>query len=269
MERTTMARSESKTVLGTARWAAGRLRRAVTRRFFGTPVTTSGPVAFVASPWSDAGFVYRRIVGLRPEVVLDVGANEGQFVESLREAGFAGRVISFEPQRKVFEVLRRKALQQDGWECHRLALGDADAVLPLHVSEFSLSSSLFPIGRLHIELMPQTGEAGIEEVPVVRLDTWSGAASFEGRRLFLKLDVQGFELPVIHGLGGLVRFIDGALVELDFATLFEGQSKYYDVMSALESVGLRFVGLSGAYVHPSTAEILWADGFFQRDNQQG
>ena len=48
--------------------------------------------------------------------------------------------------------------------------GEAAASLPMHVSAFSPSSSLLPIGRLHVELMPQTQEIGVEMVTVVRLD---------------------------------------------------------------------------------------------------
>jgi FkbM family methyltransferase len=201
---------------------------------------------------------------MTPDVVLDIGANEGQFVDGVRAAGYQGRVVSFEPQRLVYEALQRKAQQHPGWECHHLALGDAEGRLPIHVSAFSLSSSLLPIGRLHVDLMPQTAEVGTEEVPIVRLDQWSGASSLKGRRLFMKLDVQGYELPVIRGATDILPYVEGALVELDFATLFDGQSLYYEVMSALEQAGLRFVGLCGGNVHPDTHDLLWADGFFVR-----
>lgn len=201
-------------------------------------------------------------------MVLDIGANEGQFVEWLRGAGYRGRVISFEPQRAPYELLARKASAQIGWECHRLALGESEGTLPIHVSAFSLSSSLLPIGRLHVDLMPQTAEVGTEEVPVVRLDAWSDAQGLQGKTLFMKLDVQGFELAVLRGAGELLRRVDGALIELDFAPLFDGQSSYFEVMAMLEATGLRFVGLTSVHVHPTTSDILWADGFFVRPREQ-
>lgn len=214
--------------------------------------------------WASDDYVFQQIANLRPDVVLDVGANEGQFVGNLRASGFAGRVISFEPQSGPFKALSARADSDPSWECHQMAVGDEAGILPMHVSAFSPSSSLLPIGRLHVELMPQTLEVGVEEVPVVRLDEWAGADNLSGRRAFLKLDVQGFELPALRGAGGLVSNLVGALVELNFSTLFDGQSKYYEVMAMLETAGLKFVRLTSMNHHPRTGDLLWADALFLR-----
>jgi FkbM family methyltransferase len=219
------------------------------------------------SPWLDETFALGRIVSLRPDVVLDIGANEGQFVERLRARGYLGRVISFEPQAKAHAALCERASKDANWECHHLALGDSAGTLPMHVSAFSLSSSLLPIGKLHVDLMPQTAEIGTEEVPVIRLDQWPGCAGLESRRVFVKLDVQGYELPVLRGMGLLLAKVEGALVELNFCPLFDGQSQYYEVIGQLESAGLRLAGLTAVNLHPSTSDYLWGDGLFLRSRR--
>jgi len=38
-------------------------------------------------------------------VVLDVGANEGQFSHELKVIGYKGYILSFEPVNKVFNIL--------------------------------------------------------------------------------------------------------------------------------------------------------------------
>jgi FkbM family methyltransferase len=244
-------------VLRLARTTAGRVRRALRQRL-------SPPKPPPRSPWEDEETVFRRIAALRPDIVLDVGANAGQFVDRLRKGGYAGRVISFEPQGQVFDALKKRVENAPEWECHRLALGDAASTLDMHVSAFSPSSSLLPIGKLHVDLMPQTAEVGVESVRVIRLDQWPEAPRLADRRLFLKIDVQGYEMPVLRGMGALISQVDGALVELNFSPLFDGQSRYYEVMGALEAAGLRFLGLTGVQLHASSADFLWADAFFVR-----
>jgi len=239
------------------RRVAGRLRRELMSR-----LGLKEPP--VLSPWADESFALRRIAALRPDIVLDVGANEGQFVDKLRAAGYANRIISFEPQRKVFAALSNRTLGVENWECHRLALGDQAATIQMHVSGFSPSSSLLPIGRLHVEMMPQTVEVGTEPVQVVRLDEWEGASRLAGKKLFLKLDVQGYELPALRGMGTLLNRMEGALVELNFRALFEGQSQYFEVMALLEGAGLHFAGLTGINMHPTASDFMWADAVFFR-----
>lgn len=244
-------------MLGYARRAAGRVLRATLARMNRTVVPAD-------LPWLTDEGIYRDVVRLAPDVVLDVGANEGQFVTRLRGHGYRGRVVSFEPLAGPFAALRRRAAADPAWECHQLALGETDAVLPMHVSGFSLSSSLLPIGKAHVDLMPHTAEVRTEEVRVARLDDWARAHGVAGRRVFLKIDVQGYEVPVLRGAGDLLRDVVGAVAELNFAPLFDGQSRYHEVLAALDAAGLRLAWLTGINTHPETGEYLWADALFRR-----
>jgi FkbM family methyltransferase len=216
-------------------------------------------------PWVDGGFVPRVIRQRGTATVLDIGANEGQFAVRLRTAGYGGRVFSFEPQPGPFQALSRAATADPGWECFNLGLGDHPAILEMHVSGWSVSSSLLPIGKRHVELMPATAEVGTVRVEVVRLDDWvSARGGLPAEPLFLKIDVQGYETPVLRGGERTIASADGALVELNFADLFDGQSKYHEVMAALDRAGLRFSGLFDVNLDPTTRTALWADGLFLR-----
>src|SRR5437868_7840357 len=67
--------------------------------------------------------------------VFDVGANAGHYAIELREQGFAGHIVSFEPSSSAFAALSRRASADGRWEAHRLGLGDRDGELELSVAE--------------------------------------------------------------------------------------------------------------------------------------
>lgn len=215
-------------------------------------------------PWAIDGFGYRAIRACGVGTVLDIGANAGQFAAGLRASGFAGRIASFEPQKAAFAALTEAAKGDAFWECHRLGLGAAPGRLTMHISAFSPSSSMLPIGKRHVELFPFTAEAGTEEVEVVRLDDWLAARGELPGGLFLKIDTQGYETPVLEGATRAIQSAVGVQVELNFAELFDGQSRYYDVMATLDRAGLKLFSLLDVSLAPEHKGYLWGDGLFLR-----
>ena len=75
----------------------------------------------------------------RVDLVLDVGANRGQYAGQLRRSGYTGRILSFEPVPEVFAELSRAAAGDDLWDVHQLALGRERAELDMHVLPGSMS----------------------------------------------------------------------------------------------------------------------------------
>jgi len=55
-------------------------------------------------------------------VVLDVGANSGQYATDLRRAAYKGRIVSFEPLSGPFSLLERSAARDPLWNCRQCAL---------------------------------------------------------------------------------------------------------------------------------------------------
>src|SRR5947209_5385885 len=90
---------------------------------------TSFPADFTRSlsaKWLELTSLRRFLISHRINVVLDVGANEGQFAAKLRRLGFGGRIVSFEPDPRVYPGLVERHRHDPAWRSYPIALGDAD-----------------------------------------------------------------------------------------------------------------------------------------------
>lgn len=199
------------------------------------------------------------------DVVLDVGANVGQYGRRLREWGFQGRIVSFEPQREQFGQLARLAGRDGNWECLRLALGAADGEAELVVAARSELSSLLSF-RESVTESPDWRPVGTEIVPTRRLDAIAPEVLRNGDRAFLKLDTQGYELDVLRGGAETLRKVEGVEAELLLAPLYEGQADQHDVVALLESEGFRLVAIQAGHFHFPSGRLADMDAIFVRSS---
>ena len=166
--------------------------------------------------------------------VFDVGANTGQFGQSLRRLGYRGRIVSFEPLRDAFRQLEAKAARDPLWSAHCCALGQTRGRAVIHVSAASDFSSLLMQRHTATDHAPQAANVGTEEVAVAMLDDFLGG--FERERCFLKIDTQGYERQVIAGGRRAMGLLCGVQMELPVIHLYEDVwtlSQAVDHMGAL------------------------------------
>ena len=205
---------------------------------------------------------------LEIDVVLDVGANAGFYAERLRRAGYCGRMVSLEPLSEAFGELQRRCAGDPRWTARRLALGDADGEAEIHVAANSWSSSLLDMGERHLRSAPESAYVTAEPVPVARLDSvWSDLVR-DGERVFLKLDVQGFELHVIQGAPDSLGRVEGLQTELSLVSLYEGDAGWRDVLDLLHGHGFELAGLDAGFEDPETGRMLQFDATLVRGGRE-
>lgn len=68
------------------------------------------------------------------DLLIDCGANEGQFADRCRQLGYRGQIISFEPSAEPFGKLKNRAANDGRWTCFNLALGEAAEKKPINLS---------------------------------------------------------------------------------------------------------------------------------------
>jgi FkbM family methyltransferase len=198
------------------------------------------------------------------DLVIDAGANTGQYSSSLREAGYSGRILSFEPGAEAFAALQRTAGADGQWIAIRAALGSEQSETRIHISRNSKSSSLLPMLDRHLRNAPESAYISEEVVPQLRLDGLAEDLLGGCRRIILKIDTQGFEEQVLRGAVGLLDRVVLIECELSLTPLYEGQALFLDVVQLLHSYGFRPVDFNRGFTERTSGCCLQVDGIFAR-----
>lgn len=194
-------------------------------------------------------------------LVLDVGANRGQYGEDLRRNGYTHRIESFEPLADAHAELVERAAGDARWTAHRLALSDEAGELRLGTTD-NFASALKVEDQL-AGLFPGAVPSASQAVPSARLDELDLDLPSGGRTL-LKVDVQGYELRVLAGAAGLLPAISVVETELSVVPLYAGQPLMSETLRVLEAAGFRLAGLEPVLRDWRTGEHLQFDGTFVR-----
>lgn len=201
------------------------------------------------------------------DLVLDVGANRGQYGAQLRESGYSGRICSFEPVPAAYDAVARRATREPGWETRQLALGATDGTIAINVAgNKGASSSVLPMLQRHRDASPQSDYVDVIEGPMRRLDSiWSEVVP-PGSTPFLKLDVQGFEGAVLDGGASSLEVVIGIQLEVSLVPLYEGAMSLRESLDRMEALDMRLVLVEAGFADPHTHELLQMDVVFMRSH---
>ncbi len=127
---------------------------------------------------------------------LDVGANIGCISQAVLADG--GRVLAFEPQREVFDVLVKNLVHAGGnFEAMNVAVGSSDGVVKIPVLDYAAKNN---IGGLSIGASSNPWGKH-RDVSIRSLDS----LELEDTVSFIKIDVEGHELEVLKGAVELIK----------------------------------------------------------------
>ena len=197
-------------------------------------------------------------------VVLDVGAATGEFAESLRRRGFAGRIVSFEPRREAFAELGRRTARDPRWTAHNFAVGATTDKVTMNVAANRVSSSMLEMEQLHMDAAPGALYVGTEHVQLARLDDLVVETLDPSDVVALKLDVQGYEAAALEGATDVLKRSAALHVELSLAPVYKGQPDWRVLCDELADRGFQLYALQPVFSDPSTGQTLQIDAAFRR-----
>lgn len=220
--------------------------------------------------WAERRFLRSLLSRLEVDVVLDVGANVGQYAEELRLIGYRGFIVSFEPDPTCFAELARKAAGDPRWEAVNVALGSAPGEATFNI----MANRHFNSFRAPSIASTDTF-AGVNRVVAaiqVRVDTLGRVfeelkAKHKFERPYLKMDTQGFDLEVFIGARDILPDIVGMQSELSVKSIYEGSPDWRTAIGVYESQGFELAGLYS--VDPWSNELVEFDCFLIRPERAG
>jgi FkbM family methyltransferase len=176
--------------------------------------------------------------------VLDVGAGDGEYGVFLRQNGYQGHIISFEPVSASFEVLARRCAHDPKWRAYRYALGSESTTAAINVTKGpGYSSFLRPTEHALATFAPSVVER-TETVEVRRLDDVLDGllAEIEAARVFLKLTTQGQDLDVARGAEQCLGRVLALQAELSLQPIYEGAIDFSQAIADLNRAGFAVSG---------------------------
>lgn len=194
-------------------------------------------------------------------LVVDGGANRGQWALAIRKEFHELPILSVEPILPAFEVLASQAAADLSWKCLNVALSDQMGTATMNVANNGQQSSSLLNPRNHLEYYPSVDFPETQETQLVTLDSL-GISSEE--RVYLKLDLQGYELQALKGAENLLHQVVGIELEVTTIEMYEGQATFLEVASYLESFGFRLYSLSDPF-RGQDGQTIYLDVLFARE----
>ena len=167
--------------------------------------------------------------------IFDVGANEGQFGLEMIQAGYKGRMHSFEPVTSAFLKLEEISKNFQGWAVYNFALGTSNERAKIHVSKnCGASSSFLQINEFTAQNFPNSVTIAIENVRIKNARKILSSPELLQGRILLKLDTQGYEFRILNSLEKNLQKINYCLIEVSTIPLYEGEENFLKVLQLLE-----------------------------------
>jgi FkbM family methyltransferase len=211
-----------------------------------------------------------------PITIIDVGAqdltSEGHIYVPLQTAG-ATKIIGFEPLPDEGAAPRRA---DQSVEMLELFVGSGEAAT-FHVTEFDPASSLFAPNQEYlsqfVDLPTMCRTVSSFAVETTKLDDVPQITHCD----YLKVDVQGGELDVLHGAQ---KLLGGTIVvhcEVEFGPVYKDQPLFADVDGFLRSNRFELIDLVNAGYNrygalPGRAQtgsrLLWAEAIYFKTSRE-
>lgn len=194
-------------------------------------------------------------------VLVDVGANDGQYLSSVLKLVSPQMVIAFEPLPCCHASLETVLAAAQESRLVKAAAGEESGKAEISITgDSKMSSVLLPDPRLASAY--KSGALAVQQtipVPVVRVDDVVPAGCRVG---IFKIDVQGYEISVLRGAELTLQRTSAIQIEVNYVPHYQGACGFNDIHEFLTRLGFQLHAVSDPYF--GNGRPLWADAIYAR-----
>jgi len=201
-------------------------------------------ISKVSSSSVDAFAIQSHFVNVSEPVIFDIGAHTGAITKTYRDRFPLSYIYSFEPFPQSFKTLTDSVKGDARITCHQTAVSEADGTAVFNSNLNSATNSLLASDDRGASFW---GEGFLDTTSKIEVNTTTidsfcreeGIANID----ILKMDVQGAEFSVLKGAGSMLANQKVSLIysELIMCPTYEGQHKFHEYLSFLDSYGYDFL----------------------------
>ncbi len=194
---------------------------------------------------------------IKPETILDVGANEGRVAEAALRTYPRCQVICFEPVAGTFQALQKRLSRYGSRAVYfNEALSDMNSQAEINLTNFNGANSLQAQPDFHKTLNPHVREIGKEVIMLSRLDDI--AARLPVQKIdIMKIDVEGHELKVLQGGRNFIqRNVDTVIIEISMMRDASwSQQAVFDIFALMKDMGFALLNVFDVH-HANQSDLL-------------
>ena len=162
------------------------------------------------------------------KTIIDVGAHKGEFAQKALQMESVNKIIAFEPQKKIFNLLKEKFSDNDKVVLNNFALSEKVEKRIMKINKMTATSTLnheINNDSLYFKfksflLYQKNSIIDEEEIDTTTFDAFFNGEMFDENTL-LKIDTEGYEIHVLKGSEQKIREMKYILIENQFSKMYK------------------------------------------------
>ena len=169
--------------------------------------------------------------------------------------------------KSAFIELKKNSKKYSLWETVNLGFGKEKSSEFLNISKNSVSSSISQVLETSTSVEPGTKFISREQIKLISLNEYLSNDEFRDKKIFVKIDTQGFEKNIILGTEKVKNKIQGFMVELSIVKLYTSEASVNEMIGLLNKLGFELWSIERGFSNKKTGQTLQVDAIFMNKNE--